>query len=254
MKIAIIPARGGSKRIPRKNIKDFCGKPMLGWSIEAAREAKVFDRIYVSTDDQEIADIATHFGAECPFLRPPSLSDDFTGTSAVVKHALAWTLENVGEVDYVCTLYPTAPFVQPDDLAEALQRLQASDKQIAFSVTSFPFPIQRALRIDEAGNIAMFQPEHRMTRSQDLTPAFHDAGQFYWARKDALLNEVQAFGPAGLPIVLPRHRVQDIDTPEDWVRAEYMFLALRESQPATTTALNKIEQGLASQSLPRQSR
>jgi pseudaminic acid cytidylyltransferase len=226
MNISIIPARGGSKRIPRKNSKEFCGKPMIAWSIKAANASKLFDHIIVSTDDNEIAEVAKRFGASVPFMRPAELSDDYVGTGAVVKHAVEWAIANIGEVEFVCTIYATAPFIQPSDLVKGFEMLVASDSQIAFTVTSFPFPIQRAIKITKAGNVEMFQPEHFKTRSQDLEPAYHDAGQFYWARTDAVLNEVSAFSDAAIPIILPRCQVQDIDTLEDWQRAELMFKAL----------------------------
>jgi len=225
MNIAIIPARGGSKRIPRKNIKSFCGKPMLAWSIDAAKSAGVFDHIIVSTDDYEIAEVARHYGAETPFLRPNHLSDDYTGTGAVVKHATAWVEHHLSQPKYICTLYATAPFVSAMDLIKSLTLLQQSDKQLIFSVTSFPFPIQRAIKLLADGSVAMFQPEHYMTRSQDLEPAYHDAGQFYWSTLQAVHQQTSAFSEAALAYILPRHQVQDIDTPEDWERAEWLFKA-----------------------------
>jgi pseudaminic acid cytidylyltransferase len=227
MKVAIIPARGGSKRIPRKNIKSFCGKPMIAWSIEAAKASGLFDHIIVSTDDAEIAEVAKQLGAEVPFMRPAELSDDFVGTGAVVKHALEWAIQNIGDVEFVCTIYATAPFIKPSDLVNGLTVLLDSGSQRAFTVTSFPFPIQRAIKITKNGRVAMFQPEHYKSRSQDLEPAYHDAGQFYWARTDAILNEVTAFSETATPLIIPRYQVQDIDTAEDWQRAELMFKAWR---------------------------
>lgn len=227
MKIAVIPARGGSKRIPRKNIKNFCGKPMIAWSIEAAKTSGLFDHIIVSTDDAEIAEVARQWGAEVPFTRPAELSDDYVGTGAVAKHAVEWAISNLGEVEYVCTIYATAPFIRPSDLTKGLALLRESDAQNVFTVTSFPFPIQRAIKIVEKGRVAMFQPEHFLTRSQDLEPAYHDAGQFYWARTDAVLNQEPAFSDSAIPLILPRYQVQDIDTLEDWQRAELMFEAWR---------------------------
>ena len=221
--VAIIPARGGSKRIPRKNIKYFCGKPMIAWTIEAAKSSGLFDHIIVSTDDTEIAEISKRYGAEVPFMRPAELSDDYVGTGTVVKHAAEWVIENIGKPDYICTLYATAPFIKPDDLIDGLNFLIKSNSQIAFTVTSFPFPIQRAIKMTENGRVAMFQPEHFMTRSQDLEPAYHDAAQFYWAKTDAILNEVSPFSEEAVPLIIPRYRVQDIDTPEDWIRAEQLF-------------------------------
>ncbi|WP_341327680.1 pseudaminic acid cytidylyltransferase [Methylotuvimicrobium sp. KM2] len=223
MKIAVIPARGGSKRIPRKNIKDFCGKPIIAWSIEAAKVSDLFDHIIVSTDDEEIAEVARNWGAEVPFMRPAELSNDFTGTGAVTRHALKWSLEHYGDIECVCTLYATAPFIRAADLRAGYQALVDQAKAAAFTVTSFPYPIQRALRITSSGGVEMMQPDYRMTRSQDLEPAYHDAGQFYWERTPALLQDTLLPADLVLPIVLPRHQVQDIDTEEDWIRAELMF-------------------------------
>ena len=227
MKLAIIPARGGSKRIPRKNIKPFCGKPMIAWSIEAALESGCFDRIIVSTDDDEIAEVARQYGAEVPFLRPLELSDDHTGTIPVIRHAIE-TINSQGRaVGQACCLYATAPFIQAEDLRRGLEILQGSGGDYAFSVTSYAFPIQRAIRLTPEGRVEMFNPEHFNTRSQDLEEAYHDAGQFYWGLADAWLQGKMIFSPASLPVMLPRHRVQDIDTPEDWVRAEWLFKAIQ---------------------------
>lgn len=227
MKLAIIPARGGSKRIPRKNIKPFCGKPMIAWSIEAALESGCFDRIIVSTDDDGIAEVARQYGAEVPFMRPLELSDDHTGTIPVIRHAIE-TINSQGRaVEQACCLYATAPFIQAEDLRRGLEILQGSGGDYAFSVTSYAFPIQRAIRLTPEGRVEMFNPEHFNTRSQDLEEAYHDAGQFYWGRADAWLQGKMIFSPASLPVMLPRHRVQDIDTPEDWVRAEWLFKAMQ---------------------------
>jgi pseudaminic acid cytidylyltransferase len=226
MKLAVIPARGGSKRIPRKNIKLFAGKPVIIYSIEAAKACGLFDRVLVTTDDEEIAKLARSYGAEAPFVRPAELSGDLTTAVAVIKHAVQWANDNWGGVDYSCCIYATAPFVRPQDLREGYEKLIASGKSYAFSVTSFPFPIQRALKINRDGCIEMFQPEHFLTRSQDLEDAFHDAGQFCWGTAEAFLNEKIVFSPESVPILLPRYLVQDIDTPEDWQRAEFMFKAI----------------------------
>jgi pseudaminic acid cytidylyltransferase len=227
LKIAVIPARGGSKRIPRKNIKEFCGKPMIAWSIEAAKASGLFDRIIVSTDDTEIAEVAKQWGAEVPFIRPAELSDDYVDSGAVVKHAVEWAISNLGKIDLVCTIYATAPFIKPSDLIAGLELLSENGCQIALTVASFPFPIQRAIKISQNGTVAMFQPEHFLTRSQDLEPSYHDAGQFYWATTEAVLNSVSGFSEAAVPLILPRHQVQDIDTNEDWLQAELMFNAWR---------------------------
>ena len=226
MNLALIPARGGSKRIPRKNIRPFRGRPMIAWSIEAAREAGCFDRILVSTDDEEIAAVARSHGAEVPFLRPAHLADDQATTQAVVLHALQWCEHQGLEPQAVCCLYATAPFVQPGELVAAGQLLeQAPTGSFVFTATTFPFPIQRAIRIDGEGRSSMFQPEHFNTRSQDLEEAFHDAGQFYWASPYAWATSVNLFDD-GRPLILPRWRVQDIDTEEDWIRAELLHQLL----------------------------
>ena len=227
MKLAIIPARGGSKRIPRKNVKPFCGKPMLAWSIEAAHASNCFDSIIVSTDDAEIADTARRYGAKVPFLRPPELSNDHAGTAPVIAHAINWMNANgPQQVSLVCCIYATAPFVTAADIERGLDTLHREDCDYAFSVTSYPFPIQRAIRITPNGRVKMFQPEQFTTRSQDLEEAWHDAGQFYWGRATAWLAGKPVFSHDAAPVTLPRHRVQDIDTPEDWHRAEIMFQIL----------------------------
>ena len=223
MKLAIIPARGGSKRIPRKNIKPFAGKPMIAWSIEAALASGCFDRVIVSTDDAEIADVARAHGAEVPFMRPTELSDDHTGTVSVVAHAVEWMGKHVGPVEFACCLYATAPFVQTQDLRQGLDMLQRSGAQYAFSVTSYAFPIQRAIRIRTDERVEMLNPEHFNTRSQDLEEVFHDAGQFYWGLSNAWLNHLPIFSHDSVPVRLPRERVQDIDNPEDWSVAELKF-------------------------------
>lgn len=230
MRLAIIPARGGSKRIPGKNIKPFCGKPMIAWSIAAAQLSECFDRIIVSTDDAEIAQVAQAHGAEVPFVRPPELSDDHTGTIPVIAHAIDWQNTHGQAVSQACCIYATAPFVQAQDLQRGLSVLQTSGAQYAFSVTSYAFPIQRAIRITPEQRVAMFQPEHSATRSQDLEEAWHDAGQFYWGEASAWLAGKPLFSQDAAPVLLPRQRVQDIDTPEDWQRAEWQFKAMQHEQ------------------------
>lgn len=227
MIVAVIPARGGSKRIPRKNIKPFCGKPMIVWSIEAAKASGCFDRVVVSTDDEEIAEVAKEYGAEVPFIRPPELSDDYAGTLPVIRHAVDWLQQNGEPVDYACCIYATAPFICAENLEQGWELIQKEAISYAFSVTSYAFPIQRAIRITESGRVAMFNPEHFSTRSQDLEEAWHDAGQFYWGNAQAWLNEQAIFAENSMPVKLPRHRVQDIDTPEDWARAEWLFRAMQ---------------------------
>ena len=229
MRLCVIPARGGSKRIPRKNIRNFSGKPMIAWSIDAAIKSECFDRIIVSTDDEEIASVAKRYGAEVPFMRPAQLADDYTGTTAVIAHAIEWQNSHEEAADIVCCLYATAPFVQATDLQKGFDVLESSGAEYAFSVTSYAFPIQRAIRITQNHRVEMFQPEYFNTRSQDLEEAWHDAGQFYWGRAATWLGNKQIFSSGAVPVLLPRHRVQDIDTPEDWERAELMFKLLNGS-------------------------
>ncbi len=223
MKIAIIPARGGSKRIPRKNVKEFCGKPMIAWSIQTAHESGCFERVLVSTDDPEIAEVAEAHGAEVPFMRPAELSDDYTGTIPVISHAIRWQANHGSPATQVCCLYATAPFVQAEDLQRGLELLNHSGADFALSVTSFAFPIQRAFRITSEQRVEMFQPEHLNTRSQDLEEAWHDAGQFYWGHAAVWLDQKPFFAHQAMPVRIPRHLAQDIDTPEDWARAEWMY-------------------------------
>lgn len=226
MKIAIIPARGGSKRIPRKNIKHFCGKPMIAWSIEAASKSGCFDDVIVSTDDAEIAEVAKTYGASVPFRRPPELSDDKAGTMPVMRHAVEWLTSQGVDVQHVCCLYATAPFVMAEDLQKGFDLLQGRDCSYAFSVSRYPYPIQRALRINPQGRVGMFDAEHADTRSQDLEEAWHDAGQFYWGTAHAWLEARPVLGPDSVPVVLPSYRVQDVDTQDDWDRAEWLFKAM----------------------------
>jgi N-acylneuraminate cytidylyltransferase len=227
--VAVIPARGGSKRIPHKNIKVFAGKPIIAYSIEAALDSELFEKVVVSTDDEEIATVARSFGAEVPFFRPKALSDDHTGTNSVVKHCINWFRDNGEQFDYICCIYATAPFLRPSSLKEGVEKLTANEKSYAFSVTSYPFPIQRALRINSEGCVEALNPEHIFSRSQDLEDAYHDAGQFYWGRAAAFLKDEVVFSPNSVPVVLPRYLVQDIDTQEDWVRAELMYQAWKTS-------------------------
>ena len=222
MKIAVIPARGGSKRIPRKNIKWFCAKPMIAWSIETAKASELFDHIIVSTDDSEIANISISYGAEVPFTRPAELSDDFTGTNEVVAHSVNWALNENWPISEVCCIYATAPFIQLDDLRRGLHELQSKHWDFVFSACEFAAPVFRSLKSLENGGVEMFFPEHYLTRSQDLPVALHDAGQFYWGKKEAWLQGKAFFNKNSFALNIPKWRVQDIDTPDDWKRAELM--------------------------------
>ncbi|MCW8932296.1 MAG: pseudaminic acid cytidylyltransferase [Gammaproteobacteria bacterium] len=222
MNIAIIPARGGSKRIPHKNIRSFCGKPIIGYSIEAALESQLFDDVIVSTDDDEISSVAREFGASVPFKRPESLSDDFTGTTPVIQHAVNWYSRKKSKPDSICCLYATAPFLQSQYIQEGFNKLESVTQGFVYSLTTYAFPIQRAQKMDENGHPSPFNPQYMSARSQDLEEAYHDAGQFYWWTETSLNQGAKET----LGVVLPRYRVQDIDTLEDWKRAELMYQAL----------------------------
>lgn len=230
MQLAVIPARGGSKRIPRKNIKMFHGQPMIAWSVQAAIESGCFDEVWVSTDDEEIAEVAQVYGAKVPFLRPVHLSDDFATTADVMSHAV----EEFGKInhalpDYICCLYATAPFVTKADLVQGLEKIKNnSDLNYVFSATTYPFPIQRAIKLNADDTVEMFSPQYFNSRSQDLEEAWHDAGQFYWGTAEAWLNKAMIFASQSSVVELPRFRVQDIDTQEDWDRAEWLFKAIQQ--------------------------
>ncbi|MDY7096649.1 MAG: pseudaminic acid cytidylyltransferase [Pseudomonadota bacterium] len=224
--IAIIPARGGSKRIPRKNILPFAGKPMIGYAIEAALESDAIERVLVTTDDHEIADIARDLGAEVPFTRPADLADDHTPTVPVICHAITAAQEAGWQVERAVCIYPGVPFIRTQDLSQALDLLmQSGGEGYTFPVAEFPSAIQRALKRSEDGGVAPFNPEHAATRTQDLEPAFYDAGQFYWASAQTWLSGANIH-QNGRAITLPSWRVVDIDTPEDWDRAERLYSAL----------------------------
>jgi N-acylneuraminate cytidylyltransferase len=223
MSLCVIPARGGSKRIPRKNIKAFHGKPMIAWSIEAAQKSKVFDEIIVSTDDEEIADIARSYGASVPFMRPENLSNDHANTTAVMAHSCEWADQAGLNCDVVCCLYATSPFVRPDDLVDAHKIIRLAGWQYVFSASEYSSPIFRSFEQMANGGVKMFFPEHFETRSQDLPEALFDAGMFYMARPGAWRNNLRLFDEHSFPLRIPGWRVQDIDTPADWDRAERLF-------------------------------
>lgn len=225
MKIAVIPARGGSKRIPRKNIKEFCGKPMIAWAISVARESRLFDQVVVSTDDQEIAALARRWGAATPFVRPSSLADDHTPTVPVIAHAVESCRALGWIADHACCIYPCVPFLQASDLVAALELARAKDADFVYPVTEYAHPIQRAMRRLPGGKMQFFSPEHELTRTQDLELSFHDAGQFYWGKASAWLAH-KKMHTDGLGIRIPNWRVVDIDSVDDWTRAELIFTAL----------------------------
>lgn len=224
MNVLIIPARGGSKRIPQKNIKNFCGKPIIAWPIEMAKRSKLFDHILVSTDDQKIAKVAKYLGAEVPFLRPSELSDDFSSTGDVMAHAIKWLQDNHYEkMNAICCVYATSVFLTEDILKKGFKAIDSGEWKYSFSVTDFEYPIHRALKETSNGGVKMFFPEHFETRSQDLPIAIHDAAQFYWGQTDAWLNNLQLFGNYSCQIKMSNLYVQDIDTNEDWEKAEILF-------------------------------
>ncbi len=226
MRIAVIPARGGSKRIPRKNIKDFAGKPMIAYAIDAAIASGAFDHVVVSTDDDEIAGIARARGAELPFVRPAELADDHTPTVPVIAHAIDAVRALGWDVAWVCCIYPGVPLIDPADITAAWDLLQsAGGEGYSFPVAEFPSAIQRALKRGGDGAVAPFDPAHVATRTQDLEAAYYDAGQFYWGGVDAWRSGLSIHGN-GRAIVLPEWRVADIDTPADWDRAEALYRVL----------------------------
>ena len=223
MNLCVIPARGGSKRILKKNIKKFYDRPIIAWSIEQAIASKCFDKIIVSTDDKKIASVAKKYGAQVPFIRPKSLSDDYTSTIPVVSHAINWFIKNLNKPDYVCCIYPAAPFIKLSDLRNGLRILKKTKLNYVFPVTSFAYPILRSFKIDKNKKLKMFFPKYYQYRSQDVHEAFHDAGQFYWGKTDAWLKNKKLYSKNSFPMPIPRSRVLDIDTIEDWKIAEKMF-------------------------------
>ncbi|GAD87969.1 acylneuraminate cytidylyltransferase family protein [Vibrio halioticoli NBRC 102217] len=227
MKIAVIPARGGSKRIPRKNIKEFAGKPIIAYSIEAALESGCFDKVIVSTDDLEIADVAKKHGAEVPFLRPSDISDDYATTADVLEHAIDWYEMNGESIDTICCIYATAPFISSEDINACHSIFTHQENaDYCFPVCEFPFPIQRGVKLDSRKRVSMFQPEHFNTRSQDLEAGYHDAAQFYWGKPDAFKRRIPMFSDRAIAFPIQRKRVVDLDTPEDWDFALTLFKAM----------------------------
>lgn len=225
--IAIITARGGSKRIPRKNIKDFLGSPIIKYSIEAALNSNCFDEVMVSTDDEEIALIAKELGASVPFMRTNDNSNDFATTADVIFEVLN-TYKNRGEeFEYCCCIYPTAPFVTAEKLTQAFSKLIETKADSLVPIVSFSFPILRSFKIED-GLVKMNWPEHMSTRSQDLPPAYHDCGQFYFVKTDSFLNTKKLYSDFMVPFEMPESEVQDIDTEEDWKLAEIKYTFLLE--------------------------
>ncbi len=227
MNIAIIPARGGSKRIPRKNVRQFCGQPMIAWPITAARQSGLFDHIIVSTDDDEIAEIAREAGAETPFVRPAQLADDHTGTIDVITHALGWAVDAEWPVEAACCIYATAAFIAPDDLERGREMLCES-VDFVFPAVRYGHPPQRGFTAGENGDPDFLHPEHRTTRTQDLPEVYHDSGQFYWGTRQGWMNNPDLLGPRSRFFELPEWRARDIDRPEDWTMAEQLFQVTRQ--------------------------
>jgi pseudaminic acid cytidylyltransferase len=226
VKIAVIPARGGSKRIPRKNIKFFFGKPMIGRAIETALESEIFDHVIVSTDDEEIAEVAIRYGATVPFMRPAYLADDFTDTRLVICHAIDWFKKNTCELTSVCCIYATSPMMLASDLKAASEISDRANDAFVLPVTTYQFPISRALILNKDKKLEAIDSDFINTRSQDLTETYHDAGQFYFASPKTWFEEKSILSLKNIPLIIPRYRVQDIDTIEDWIFAEKLYGAL----------------------------
>jgi pseudaminic acid cytidylyltransferase len=227
MRVAIIPARGGSKRIPNKNIKLFAGQPIISYSVRVAQDTELFDRVIVSTDSLEIAAIAREYGAEVPFLRPVELANDFARTEEVICHAIEWLAKEGREPEFICCIYATAPFIQASYLKQGFERIVSSGATSVFSITTYPYPIYRSLKITGKGHIEMIWPEYADIRSQDLPEAYHDAGQFYWVNASKFMQGKALFANDSLPVILPHYLVQDIDTMEDWDTAERLFAVMK---------------------------
>lgn len=230
MNIAVIPARGGSKRIPRKNIKLFGGKPMIAHAIGAARSSGLFEHVVVSTDDDEIAMIARDWGAETPFVRPADLADDRAETVPVIGHAVQACQALGWRFEHVCCIYPGVPFIQIDDIENAFALMQGGGRDYCFPVTEFTSAVQRAMRRNDDGGMQPMYPECETVRTQDLPPAYHDAAQFYWGRTQAWLRNARIHSN-GIGYVVPNWRVVDIDTMADWQRAELLYSASRIATP-----------------------
>jgi N-acylneuraminate cytidylyltransferase len=224
--LAIITARGGSKRIPRKNIRDFLGHPIIKYSIDAAVNANCFDEIMVSTDDREIAAIAEQFGAVIPFYRSEATSNHFASTSDVIEEVIFEYKKRGKAFQYCCCIYPTVPFIAADHLRQGFNILRSTGADSAIPVVRFSYPIQRALKIDE-GRLSMIWPENLNARSQDLMPAYHDAGQFYWFKVERFLKQKKLFMDYTVPIEISQSQVHDIDNEEDWKIAEVKYKIIK---------------------------
>ena len=221
MNIAIIPARGGSKRIPHKNIRLFLGRPMISYVIEVALECDLFDYIVVSTDDDEIKSVSEKNGAIVPFIRPADISDDDTPTVPVISHAVKEIDRLYQHVEYACCIYPCSPLLLASDMVKAFNKLESTGEDFVYPVVEYPHPILRSMRQTENGKMEFIYPEHELTKTQELESAFHDAGQFYWGRAEAW-RELKKMHTDGLGMEIPSYRVVDIDNEDDWKRAELL--------------------------------
>jgi len=230
MNVAVIPARGGSKRIPKKNIRQFCGKPLIAWPIQAAQESDCFEHVIVSTDDEEIAEVSEKYDAIVPFVRPANLSDDYASTNAVMAHAVSWMQRQSWNPEAVCCIYATSVFLTVEDLLNGFSALSTGNWAYAFSVTDFEYPIFRSFKEHSDGGIEMFCPDQFGERSQDLPVALHDAAQFYWGKPKAWLESAAIYERHSCPVKIPRWRIQDIDSEDDWKRAELMFEAINKQR------------------------
>lgn len=226
-RIAVIPARSGSKRIVDKNIKDFYGKPIIAWSIQVAQETNLFSKIIVSTDSKKIADLAIKFGAEVPFIRPKKLSGDHVGTIDVISHAITKMTKKDFQINDVCCIYAASPLIKSDDIKKSYDIFHKEKWLYSFPVTEFEYPIYRSFMINNGKKLKMIYPEHFNTRSQDLKKVYHDAGQFYWGTKETWLSKKIFFDDYSYPYIIPKWRVQDIDTLDDWKRAHHLFKLIK---------------------------
>ena len=227
--VCIIPARGGSKRIKNKNIKKFFNRPIISYSIMAAKKSKCFDKIIVSTDSLKIAKIAKKYGAEVPFLRDKKFATDKVGLRAAIKNTLNKIIKYIGKPKYVCYITATAPLIRVSDIQEGFKNVKKKNVKISCAITEFDYPIQRALKINKVGRIEMLNPKHRFSHSQNLKKCYHDAGQFYWAKTSAIINNVHTFGNSSFPILIPNYRVVDIDDMSDWERAKITYKYLKKN-------------------------
>jgi len=225
-KIAVIPARGGSKRIPGKNIKSFHGVPMVARAIEIAKKSELFDQIIVSTDDESIAEVSREYGASAPFIRPSRLADDYAGTAPVIAHAVSEAMKSDATIEHVCCIYPCVPLLMPQDLIRAFDIFSKSNSDFVFPVIEYSHPVQRGFTLGAGGEVNFAYPEHEMSRTQDLEPMYHDAGQFYWGKAESWLSGKKMHSD-GIGMLIPSWRVVDIDNEQDWQRAELLYSALK---------------------------